>query len=67
VEKELARRRYEAFLSSVHKPHPETAGLADTRLKDWTADLSGHEGLLDVTGGTAVRWVEGRGWVKESA
>ena len=67
VEHELARRCREALLSSVHSPHPETAGLADTGLGNWTADLPHDEGLVDVTGGTAVRWVEGEGWVKESA
>jgi post-segregation antitoxin (ccd killing protein) len=64
---ELARRRREALLSSVENPHAETAGLADTGLGDWTADLPDDEGLVDVTGGTAVRWVEGKGWIKDSA
>ena len=67
VEHELARRRREALLSSVRNPHPETADLADTGLGDWTADLPDDEGLVDVAGGTAVRWIEGQGWVKESA
>lgn len=63
---ELARRRREALLISVGNPHPETADLVDTSLGDWTADLSDDEGLVDLAGGTAVRWVEGQGWVKES-
>ena len=67
VQHELARRRREALLSSVRSPHPETAGLADTGLGDWTADLPDDERLVDMSGGTAVRWVDGRGWVKESA
>lgn len=67
IEHELARRRREALLSSVRSPHPETANLADTGLGDWTSDLSDDEGLVDVAGGTAVCWVEGQGWVKESA
>ena len=66
VEHELARRRHEALLSSVRNPHPETAELADAGLGDWTADLPDDEGLVDLAGGTAVRWVEGHGWVKES-
>ena len=65
VEHELARRRREALLNSVTNPHPETAGLADTALGDWTADLPDDEGLVDLAGGTAVRWVDGEGWVKE--
>ena len=51
----------------MRNPHPETADLVDTGLGDWAADLPDDEGLVDVAGGTAVRWVEGQGWVKESA
>lgn len=67
VAHELARRRRASLLRSVRDPHPETADLVDTGLGDWTADLPDDEGLVDVAGGTAVRWVEGRGWIKESA
>jgi hypothetical protein len=67
VERELARRRRETLLSSVQNPHPETGNLAESGLGEWTADLPDDEGLVDVAGGTAVRWVEGQGWVKESA
>ena len=67
VEHELARRRRESLLNSVSNPHPETADLAGTGLGDWTADLPDEGGLVDVALGTAVRWVEGQGWVKETA
>lgn len=67
IEHELDRRRRQALLSSIRSPHPETAELADAGLGDWTSDLPGDEGLVDVAAGTAVRWVEGQGWVKESA
>ena len=68
VKHELVRRRREDLLSSVRNPHPETVDLADAGLGDWTADLpDDDEALVDVTGGTAIRWVEGQGWVKESA
>ena len=67
VEHELARRRRETLLSSVHNPHPETADLADAGLGEWTTDLPDDEGLVDVTRGTAVLWVEGQGWIKEPA
>jgi hypothetical protein len=67
VEHELARRRHEALLTSVHNPHPETLDVADPGLGEWTADLPDDEELVDVTGGTAVAWVEGQGWVKEPA
>ena len=66
VEHELARRRRESLLSSLSNPHLETVDVANAGLGDWTADLSDEEGLVDVAGGTAVRWVEGQGWVKES-
>ena len=67
VEHELARRRREALLNSVQSPHPEIADVADISLGAWTSDLPDDEGLVDVAGGTAVRWVEGQGWVRESA
>ena len=67
VKHELARRRRAELLSSVHNPHPETADLAAAGLGNWTRDLPNDEGLVDVAGGTAVRWVEGQGWVKEPA
>src|SRR5688572_19685597 len=67
VQHELARRRRDALLQSLQSPHPETSAFADTGLADWTSDLPGDEGLLDPAGGTAVQWIEGQGWVKESA
>jgi hypothetical protein len=67
IEHELARRRREQLLSSIQNPHPETADSTDTGLGDWSADLPDDEGLVDRQRGTAVRWVEGQGWVKEPA
>jgi post-segregation antitoxin (ccd killing protein) len=67
VQHELARRRREALLRSVQNPHPETGDLVDTGLGHWTADLPEDDGLVDLAGGTAVRWEDGQGWVKESA
>lgn len=67
VEHELARRHRDALLSSVRSPHPETADVAHTGLGDWTSNLGDDEGLVDAAGGTAVRWVEGQGWMRESA
>ena len=64
VEHELQRRRREALLQSVVNPHPETAELADTGIGDWVKDLPEENDLVDLSTGTAVRWVEGRGWVK---
>jgi hypothetical protein len=67
VERELARRRREALVSSLHNPHSETVNLVEAGLEDWTADLPGDEGLVDVTRGTPVRWIQGQGWVKQSS
>jgi post-segregation antitoxin (ccd killing protein) len=66
VQHELARRRRESLLQSVSNPHAETAELVDTGLTDWTSGLPDDEGLIDPAGGTAVRWIDGQGWVKES-
>jgi hypothetical protein len=66
VERELQRRRREALLQSVANPHPETAELAELGIGDWVKDLPEENDLVDLSTGTAVRWVEGRGWVEES-
>ena len=67
VQHELTRRRRDALLRSVENPHPETGDLVDTVLGHWTADLPEDDGLVDLAGGTAVRWVEGQGWVRRNA
>jgi hypothetical protein len=67
VEHELQRRRREALLESIANPHPETAGLADVGLGDWVKDLPEENDLVDLSTGTPVRWIEGRGWVEQSA
>lgn len=65
---ELVRRRREGLLRSLESPHPETAALADAGFAEWAASLPpGDEGLVDLTAGKPVRWVEGQGWVEESA
>lgn len=66
VEHELQRRRRAALVQSVLNPHPETAELADMGIGDWVKDLPDEDDLVDLSLGTAVRWVEGRGWVEES-
>jgi len=66
VEHELARRRRDGLLRSLEHPHPEAAELGIAGLEDWSASLpEGDEGLLDMSAGTPVRWVEGDGWVEE--
>lgn len=65
VEHELARRRHEGLRRSLEHPHPEAAELADAGLDEWAASLpEGDEGLVDMSAGTPVRWVEGEGWVE---
>lgn len=67
VEHELAQRRRDALLQSVQNPHPETTELVDVTLKDWVSDLPSDEAPVDASAGTPVRWIEGRGWTRESA
>ncbi len=65
VEHELARRRHEGLRRSLEHPHPEAAELADAGLDEWAATLpDGDEGLVDLSAGTPVRWVEGQGWIE---
>ncbi len=65
VRHELTLRRRDALLESVRSPHPETTQFVDAGLADWASELPDDAGLLDPSGGTAVRWVEGEGWIKE--
>lgn len=66
VEHELQRRRREALRQSLTNPHPETAGLAEIGIGDWVKDLPEENDLVDLSTGTAVRWVEGRGWIQDT-
>jgi hypothetical protein len=65
VEHELQRRRRAALLESVANPHHETAHLADAGMGNWTIELPENNDLVDLSTGTAVRWIEGQGWVPE--
>lgn len=68
VEHELVRRRRAELVRSLSNPHPEAAELAESGVAEWGASLpSGDEDLVDVSAGKSVRWVEGQGWVDESA
>lgn len=66
VRHELGRRRRDALLQSISSPHPETTELVDVGLADWASHLPDDDALVDLSGGTAVRWIEGQGWVRES-
>lgn len=64
VERELEHRRREKLNQSLRSPHPEASELADAGLAHWASILpTGDDDLVDVSAGTPVRWVEGRGWV----
>ncbi len=69
VEHEVLRRRREGLYRSLQNPHAEVAGVAelvDAGLVDWGAGLPAEgEALVDMSGGKAVRWVEGLGWVEQ--
>ena len=66
VERELARRRREELLLSVSSPHPEASEVAELGLVDWGESLPEEaDPLVDDAAGTAVRWVEGAGWIQE--
>jgi hypothetical protein len=67
VERELVRRRREALLRSLDRPHPEAAELSEVGIAEWGASLPEGDDLIDLSAGTAVRWVEGEGWQEESA
>lgn len=68
VKREIARRRREGLFRSLQNPHPEAVEFAEMGLAEWGASLpSDNEDLVDVAAGKPVRWVEGQGWVEESA
>ena len=68
VEHELVRRRREGLLRSLRSPHPEAADVAALGVADWGAGLPlEDEGLVDLSSGKPVRWVDGQGWVEEPA
>lgn len=66
VEHELIRRWRAGLLTSLENPHPEGPELAETGLGDWAAALPADDGgLVDESAGTPVRWVDGRGWLRD--
>jgi len=68
VEHELARRRREGLLRSLKNPHAEATELAEVGLSHWAESLPADaDGLVDLTAGKPVRWVEGQGWIEDPA
>ncbi len=63
VERELEHRRREELLRSVSSPHPGGHDLSELGTGDWLPDLVEDAAeLVDLAGGTPVRWVSGDGW-----
>lgn len=63
VEHELEHRRREELLRSVRSPHPGGDDLTDLGTGDWLPNLVEDAAeLVDLAGGTPVRWVRGDGW-----
>lgn len=62
-ERELEHRRREELLRSVSSPHPGGSDLTELGTGDWLPDLVEDAAeLVDLAGGTPVRWVSGDGW-----
>lgn len=61
---ELERRRRDLLARSLRSPHPETAELAETGFQEWVSSLPDEDaaGLVNLQGGTEVRWIPGEGW-----
>ncbi len=63
VEHELEHRRREELLRSVSSPHPGGDDPSGLGTGDWLPDLVEDAAeLVDLAGGTPVRWVRGDGW-----
>ena len=67
VRHELARRRREGLRRSLRSPHSESEPLAEAGFDDWVGGLPDEDAsaLVDAKAGTPVRWVLGKGWVRE--
>ena len=65
VERDRNRFIAEAVAHELRRRDRE--GLADAGLEDWYASVSAEDvGLVDPSGGTAVRWIEGQGWIRRA-
>lgn len=68
IEHELVLRRRRELMRSVENPHPESEELAASGMGDWEGNLPAEdEDLVEPKSGNEVRWVEGEGWVEETA
>ena len=66
VRHEIHRRCHEELLRSMEAPHSESLELARLGMADWSEHAAEDETLVSTLEGTAVRWVEGTGWVEDS-
>jgi len=66
VHHELQRRQRAELELSLRQPHPESTRVAEEGFDEWARSLPAEEAseLVDVQGGTPVRWVPGKGWVE---
>ena len=66
VEKELERRRREELRRSLRTPHKDGSDFAEAGFTEWADGLpEGDEDLVDIHAGVSVKWVPGKGWVKQ--
>jgi post-segregation antitoxin (ccd killing protein) len=67
IRHELERRRLAQLRESLAHPHPESADFADAGFEAWAAALPEEDvqHLVDLGGGTPIRWVPGEGWVSD--
>ena len=64
IRRELARRRREELRRSLREPHPESLVVAEEGFAEWARRLppDAADELVDIHGGTPVRWTPGKGW-----
>ena len=66
VKHELERRRKEELRRSLRAPHPDSDDIAQAGFTQWAEGLpEGDEDLVNLDSGENVRWVPGKGWIKE--
>lgn len=68
VRHELKRRRRQALLRSLEKPHPGSLSTAELGLEHWSQALpAGDHDLLDPSAGVPVQWSGAQGWQEPEA
>jgi hypothetical protein len=66
VQHELKRRQKEELRRSLRTPHQDSDDIAQAGFAEWAEGLpEGDEDLIDIQSGENVRWVPGKGWIKE--